>query len=121
MSAMLQTVQLQEKERGAGDWQLYQSPSEVLKAVAQRKPPGPPGPPRGPLPGPAGPPSARSGNTQSCIAVTYSAFIPMLVPDVECLKRDKMHSTADLRARTCQIQDSDSQLQQDVRIESYAH
>lgn len=60
-----QTVQLQEKERGAGDWQLYQSPSEVLKAVAQRKPPGPPGPPRGPLPGPAGPPSARSTSNQN--------------------------------------------------------
>ncbi len=76
MPAILQTAQLQEKERGAGDWQHYQSPSEVLKAVAQRKPPGPPGPPRGPLPGPPGPPSARGGNTQSCIAVTCSAFMP---------------------------------------------
>ncbi|KAL3136817.1 hypothetical protein ABBQ38_005530 [Trebouxia sp. C0009 RCD-2024] len=51
-----QTAQQQEKERGVGDWQHYQSPSEVLKAVAQRKPPGPPGPPRAPLPGPPGPP-----------------------------------------------------------------
>ncbi|KAL0027994.1 hypothetical protein WJX79_009299 [Trebouxia sp. C0005] len=60
-----QTAQLQEKERGAGDWQHYQSPSEVLKAVAQRKPPGPPGPPRGPLPGPPGPPSVRGTSNQN--------------------------------------------------------
>ncbi|KAL3158078.1 hypothetical protein ABBQ32_011684 [Trebouxia sp. C0010 RCD-2024] len=51
-----QRAQQQEKERGVGDWQHYQSPSEVLKAVAQRKPPGPPGPPRASLPGPPGPP-----------------------------------------------------------------
>jgi len=30
----------------------------------------------------------------------------MLVPDVECFKRDKMRFIADLRARSCQIQDS---------------
>ncbi|DBA76098.1 hypothetical protein WJX77_005947 [Trebouxia sp. C0004] len=60
-----QTAQLQEKERGAGDWQHYQSPSEVLKAVAQRKPPGPPGPPKGPLPGPPGPPTARGTSNQN--------------------------------------------------------
>lgn len=57
----MQVAQQQEKERGAGDWQHYQSPSEVLKAVAQRKPPGPPGPPGPPkaaLPGPPGPPSS---------------------------------------------------------------
>ena len=58
---VLQVAQLQEKERGAGDWQHYQSPSEVLKAVAQRKAPGPPGPPgphRASLPGPPRPPSS---------------------------------------------------------------
>lgn len=51
---LMQTAQQQEKERGAGDWQHYQSPSDVLKAVAQRKPPGPPGPPRAPSGPPAG-------------------------------------------------------------------
>lgn len=68
-----QTAQQQEKERGVGDWQHYQSPSEVLKAVAQRKPPGPPGPPRAPLPGPPGPPgmpaSGESGQHAMLIVI----------------------------------------------------
>jgi len=45
----------------------------------------------------------------------------MLVPDVECFKRDKIRFAADLRARTCRIQDSHQQVQHDVRIESCAH
>ena len=49
------------KQKGAGDWQHYQSPSAVLSAIASRArgPPGPPGPPsgpQGPMHGPQGPP-----------------------------------------------------------------
>ncbi|GAX74779.1 hypothetical protein CEUSTIGMA_g2226.t1 [Chlamydomonas eustigma] len=63
------------KERGAGDWSNYQSPSAVLAAIAQQqqqqqqsapvrppgppKPPGPPVRPPGPPPRPPGPPAAR--------------------------------------------------------------
>ncbi|DBB15166.1 TPA: hypothetical protein ACH3X3_004171 [Trebouxia sp. C0006] len=73
-----QTAQLQEKERGAGDWQHYQSPSEVLKAVAQRKPPGPP---RGPLPGPPGPPSARGTSNQNTQSLPPPPMTASPTPD----------------------------------------
>jgi len=42
-----------DKERGAGDWQLYQSPAAVLKEVAARNA-------QARLPGPPARPQARS-------------------------------------------------------------
>ena len=48
-----------EKERGAGDWQLYQSPAAVLKEVAARNA-------QARLPGPPARPQARSYAPQSC-------------------------------------------------------
>ena len=48
-----------EKERGAGDWQLYQSPAAVLKEVAARNA-------QARLPGPPARPQACSPAPQSC-------------------------------------------------------
>lgn len=44
---LLQAQGSVDKERGAGDWQHYQTPKEVLSQVAarNRQLPGPPGPP----------------------------------------------------------------------------
>ncbi|KAK9863041.1 hypothetical protein WJX84_006299 [Apatococcus fuscideae] len=61
------------KQKGAGDWQHYQSPSAVLSAIARaQQPPGPPGPPAGPQGppqrphGPPGPPQGPASPLGPC-------------------------------------------------------